>query len=528
MFGAKSRSSMFLSLALALILGIAAGAGLNLVEDLLADDRYPSGTIIADTDVSGLTLEQASRKLQNKTAIFKGVTYIFKQGKSSFSVSSDDLGAGLDLEAWLKEILKSEMQRPYLERLRNTNTRHYAFSVPIRYNRSAYGKVVKRMKLALERPPGNCKVHYDENGQPVIEPGTEGVSINAEETFMVLPTSYHGERVFQVPVGVTMVSPEVNPEQLVALNERASFITSFDPTNTNRTANLRQAASALDGVVVGPGQEFSFNAVVGPREISTGYKEAMVILQNVFTPGVGGGVCQVSSTLYNACLLANLKILERHNHSITVPYIPPGLDATVAYKIRDFRFLNNTGGPIVIKTAIGKSTLKITILGRPEPHETVKVERKVTSITDFKEIRKPDPTLPLGTLKVDHNGQKGYSVITYRVIYDENGREIKREMLARDVYKPLNKLILVGTNTNLNKAGSTEASPVPETPVGEPAGTGAGSTPASQPEPGQTPALTPEEEAANSGSQDAGSVQSPESQPASNSGEYDSHEIAVP
>jgi len=137
----------------------------------------------------------------------------------------------------------------------------------------------------------------------------------------------------------------------------AQYTTYFDSGQVNRTENIRLAAKALDGKLLAPGERFSFNESVGERTAEAGYKEALIIEGDVFTPGLGGGVCQVSSTLYNAVILAKLEVLERHHHTLPISYVPPGQDATVAFPVLDFRFRNSSDDYLLIRSFVEGSTL---------------------------------------------------------------------------------------------------------------------------------------------------------------------------
>jgi putative cell wall-binding protein len=137
----------------------------------------------------------------------------------------------------------------------------------------------------------------------------------------------------------------------------AQYTTYFDANQVNRTVNIRLATKALDGKRLAPGEQFSFNKSVGERTAEAGYKEALIIEGDVFTPGLGGGICQVSSTLYNAAVLANLEIVERHHHTLPISYVPPGQDATVAYPTLDFKFKNTTGATLLIRSSVEGGTL---------------------------------------------------------------------------------------------------------------------------------------------------------------------------
>ena len=137
----------------------------------------------------------------------------------------------------------------------------------------------------------------------------------------------------------------------------AQYTTYFDASIINRTENIRLAAKALDGKLLAPGEQFSFNKTVGQRTAEAGYKEAMFIVGKTYVPGLGGGVCQVSSTLYNVAVLAHLEILERHHHSLPVNYVPPGQDATVSFPYSDFRFRNITDNYLLIRSFVEGNSL---------------------------------------------------------------------------------------------------------------------------------------------------------------------------
>lgn len=117
-------------------------------------------------------------------------------------------------------------------------------------------------------------------------------------------------------------------------------------------------------MVLKPGEEFSFNQTVGPRTVEKGYQMAMIIEGDQFVPGLGGGVCQVSSTLYNAVRKANLRVIERAHHSLSVTYVPPGQDATVAYPVLDFKFKNDSEGYLLIRSTLDNNTVAFNIFGR--------------------------------------------------------------------------------------------------------------------------------------------------------------------
>lgn len=157
------------------------------------------------------------------------------------------------------------------------------------------------------------------------------------------------------------------------------------------------------------------------------------------------GICQISSTLYNAVLLANLEILERTNHGYTTDYVKAGTDATVYYGSLDFRFKNNRNYPIKIVCYAKNGIANFQILGlKQDPEYTVKIEANVVGSIPYKTIYQKDSSLPNGTTKVKQNGSNGCKTETYKIL-ELNGKVISKTLISRDTYNPHNKIILQGT-----------------------------------------------------------------------------------
>jgi len=515
-----------------IILGLVAGSSLYASQYLLAGDVFPRGTYVAGHDFSGITRDEAVRLISEQADKFASIEYSFTAPEFTYSIKAGDLGARLQVARFIEQVMEQEGRRGVWEQIHNYERRDYPIRIPIEYDREKYNQTMADVVGSLKDPVRIPRVKWDAGGNLVLVPGQDGFRIDPEATFKALPKYYSGEDKITSSLVADFESVNVNPADLKDLVELGSFSTWFDVKNVNRSSNLRIAASALDGAVVPPGREFSFNIAVGPREFSTGYKEAMIILQNEFKPGIGGGICQVSSTLYNAVLLANLPVVERHNHSVAVAYVATGTDATVTYQAKDLRFRNDTGSPICIKTIIQGGKLTVRLFGqRQGPLVKVKIERDVFGVTDFKEIRKGDPEMPLGEERVDHEGVKGYHVRTYRVVYNEEGQLLKRELLSSDVYKPLDKLVFVGTKLPLPinpipDFPSQEIPADPENPGTEPDNQDIPETPGTKPDPanpedpGTIPNLPPAPEGpAEDPGDDADSSAQPEPVPADDDGD---------
>jgi len=205
----------------------------------------------------------------------------------------------------------------------------------------------------------------------------------------------------------------------------------------------------MEGLILAPGQVFSFNQVVGPRTKDRGYDEADVILNNQLVPDIGGGVCQVSTTFYNAVLRANLEIMERHPHSLLIRYVEPGLDAAVAFGTKDFSFRNNTSGHLLIKSSAHYGTVTFKIFGLAEARQKVILKSIREREIPPKTIYRNDPYVPRGEYILEKNGSPGIHIRVDRYIYANNGQLISKDIVSRDYYPPIDRVIRSSTDPSL-------------------------------------------------------------------------------
>ena len=227
---------------------------------------------------------------------------------------------------------------------------------------------------------------------------------------------------------------------------------------SNRLKNVALAASRINGTVLRPGEIFSYNKTVGHRTVEAGFFEAPEIVKGALKPGVGGGVCQVSSTLFNAALLSGLKIVDRSHHAFPVHYLPAGLDATVVDGDIDFRFANSTDAPIYIYGNGKGGVLKFRIYGKTDPTRQIELVRGVRKEGDYGSETESDPSLPAGHRETKTPGHPRIDVTWYRVI-KENGAEVKRDTITTH-YRSIPAIVVVGTRaprvraTGANSAAS--------------------------------------------------------------------------
>lgn len=226
-------------------------------------------------------------------------------------------------------------------------------------NGKEYRQIVNKLNHQISQTPVNAKI----NDQGKIVPGKVGYKLNRKAFKEQFHTYLFGEGPFKVEVPELVVHPKVDSELLahIRVQRLSQYVTSFNPEKKGRSHNISLAAKAIDDHVVFPGEVFSFNKVVGKRTEEKGYMHAPIIIKGKLAEGVGGGICQVSSTLFNAIDQAGLQIIKRYSHSKRVPYVPPGRDATVSWYGPDFSFKNPYNQPILIRTSVNQGRLFIKL-----------------------------------------------------------------------------------------------------------------------------------------------------------------------
>ncbi len=229
--------------------------------------------------------------------------------------------------------------------------------------------------------------------------------------------------------------------------EIAGYATSLEGRTASQRTNARKAARALNGVLIGPGATFSFNRVVKSWSFDQGFLKAPVSYDGELVRAYGGGVCQTSTTLYNAALLAGLPIIERHSHVFAPHYVPPGRDAAVAQKVVDLQFRNPYLWPIRIRSTISRDRMEIRLYGAERPREAVDIDSEVLDSVEPQRLTRVvyRPGGTSGRSYLRNPGAVGYRVVTYRVV-SFGSREIRRERLADDTYQAMNRVIQVTDN----------------------------------------------------------------------------------
>lgn len=315
------------------------------------------------------------------------------------------------------------------------------------------------------------------NGNVNIIPQVTGRKIE-KDVLLQAATELEKTENLEKVIPVQLITPLITTEDAYArvFNDKLSTMSTHFTTSTlndkNRGENIKIAVAKIDGKILAPGEIFSFNDAVGPRTEDGGYQKAHTYTAGKVVDGIGGGICQVSTTLYNAVLKADLQVLERRNHMFTVGYVPFGQDATVSYGTTDFKFSNSTKWPIKIEAGVTKNNnVFFTFMGTNEnPGKSVIITTQTLKKTPFTTKYTDDPTLPEGKTEIKQIGKEGFVVDTFKTI-KQDGKVISQVKLHTSVYMPLEEEILKGTKKTVPAVPATPATTpaaTSDTPAGKP------------------------------------------------------------
>jgi vancomycin resistance protein YoaR len=301
-----------------------------------------------------------------------------------------------------------------------------------------------RMKDSVDRAPEDAHVDPRKQKAMAARPGLAlDVYASLERIDRALA---HGDA--RVELATLAIPAQRDLERFAHVDMRevlGEFTTRYNraPDMQNRTHNLHVAGAKIDGYVLEPGQIFDFNAVVGDRTLQAGFRMAPEIADGKLVEGVGGGTCQIASTLHAAVFFAGLPILTRYPHSHPSFYIKLGLDATVVYGSLNFRFQNDRPYPIVVEMTVEDGFVRAALHG-PERTHSVTFLRRVDQVMPFDEKSVPDANLPRGMRVLQQRGIPGFQITRFRVVRDERTQAARRERQT-DIYPPTSQIWRTGS-----------------------------------------------------------------------------------
>jgi vancomycin resistance protein YoaR len=410
---------------------------------------YP-GVYVEGIDLGKKNLKDAEGLLKKKyqqPVIDRKV--LIHAGSKEYTLDYKTLDIKYNIQQALQEAFSYGKSGSILQRYRNIiSPSTKQLRLPVSYNEKLVDEFLSNIEKELNKEPLNAGVAVSK-GIIKITSEADGAKLNKDALKQAVVEQLNtGVLVgnLEIDAPFEVMKPKISKEKISSINARiSSFSTSFAGSVANRVNNIQLAVKSINGLILMPGETFSFNQTVGERTAERGYKEAGVIVGDKLESGLGGGICQVSSTLYNAVLRTGLKSVERRNHTLPLGYVAKGLDATVDWGSIDYKFKNTFNYPIYIEgyTQNGsvffnvysnKDLTKKTYELSSEVYETIQPTMKNTD----------DPNKPAGQIEIINPGTPGFKVKVYRKTY-ENNNLVNTELISNDTYLPLNGETVKGT-----------------------------------------------------------------------------------
>lgn len=412
---------------------------------------FYGGTVVDSVDISGMDLDQALSYWEKEVEPRHASRTVSVQGAKS--VTSSQLGYSSNYASVLTSAFNAGRRGTLAQRysaIRSREGGKVSYTVDRRYyDPSVIKSYVNALGEATDRDPQNATITGFNASKRTFtySDGRSGARLDREKLANDIVSCLENGGGSVTPV-IATTQPSVTRSNIEGrYGLICSAVTNASSSSSNRLNNIKLALASVNGTCLKPGETFSYNGTVGERTAARGYKEAAAYNSGDVIQEIGGGICQVSTTIFNAAVKADLKIVERHNHSIPVSYVDKGKDATVSWGVQDLRFKNTTDGNIYICCYLSDNKrVYVEIYGLVrDDGVTITVEPTLERTYDFETEYRENFFLASGVRNTVKDGRKGYDVTTYKVWHDKNGKTIKKEVLCTSEYPRQNRLIEVGT-----------------------------------------------------------------------------------
>jgi len=426
------------------------------------DNVYVNGVSYA-----GLTREEGLAKAAAAEEEWLNTAYTFSYGNQTWTFTRDMMNADIDYETRLDQAWNFGHVGSVFERKRSIQM---VAETPVHitaeatYDDSLIESFIDGICAAIDVEPVDAVVVSDAEQPVVLTESRTGLKVNRDQFKEQIIDLITAEQI-DTAIPVETVFPAINSDD-VSFQVIGQFSTDVSFRSSKSRTNVRLALNAFNGITVQPGETISFNEIVGERTEANGFKEATEFAGDMTTLGIGGGVCQASTTLYNALVMSGMSITDRHQHSMTVSYVDPSLDAMVSWPKKDLKFKNNTPYSIFIYTSVSKEKATVTIYGhRPEYFyrlESIVTEQNIASTkvnyiedTEGKYVTFKDETY------LESQGKPGCKSEGWIVAYDWNTKEeVSRTQISRDNYSPGASVYYVGTQERTAELTAPSISPM--------------------------------------------------------------------
>lgn len=460
----KNLSKSFLNINKKILIGIAIFLMLLFISIMYFTNEYLNpkihkGVKIEEVDVSYLSKEEALKKVKKITDNeINNKKINFYYDDNEINIGLKDFGYKLDLDKAIDEAYNYGRSKNvfgnYIDLISSLLFKKNILA-DSSFNEIKRDKVITNLGKEIFKSPVDAHAIINEDGSVKIADSEIGRYLDLNETKTLLDGDLLEKEKIQLPVYKT--EPKIYSNYFDGIDKvLGDFSTDYSSSINNRKENIKIASSKFNNLKLNPGDEISFNELVGEITEETGFKSATVIVGGEYESGIGGGICQVSTTLYNSLILSDLEILERHNHSRPINYVDLGTDAAVASGYKDLKFKNNTNNPILILADADGNKLNFKVLGNSSDRDyEVKIiaERLGVVSPDVKTIY--SDSIPEGETVVRESGKRGYSYKTYKEII-KNGEVLEKKEISNSYYVPKDKVLVVGTGTTNNNDNEDE------------------------------------------------------------------------
>lgn len=455
--GKRHKNSLFISnmlLVVAVIAAVFFVGGLGGISRAIEDNRFAQGVSIGGTDVSGMSYNQASQLvLGSEDDMLAKIRLTLKYAGNKTVLGAGDLGMGTNAAEMLDEAYNYNKNKEDSLADRFDKSAELSagrdFKAEIVINENKLKETIEQFASAHNKPAVDAQaVFHKESKTFTYTQGENGNDIDVEETVRIIMERIRAGDYSELTIAGKQAEPEITGDDL---KNNTALIGSCETQSTddnNRNTNISLMCKALDGCRIDPGQVLSINDLVGERTPEKGFKKAPAIMDgNRLTNEYGGGICQVSGTLYNAALLANMEIVERVHHTWPSSYLPVGLDSTLNWDDKDLKIKNTSEFPIYISAKFEGRTVSVEIFGAPLPDGmTIDIENNI-----IKKIKPPASdiiytnALPVGVRQTQVSARQGYVVEIYRN-YLIDGKIVDSELISKDNYPAIKGVVLEGTD----------------------------------------------------------------------------------
>lgn len=415
------------------------------------EERIAQGVYIGNVNVGGMTAEEAENAVESYVQSVKDATITLEAGERSITVPASEFGIAFSGENVVNTAMDICKSGNLIKRYKDTKDLENGTKVvemSLTVDHTAVADLLDTQAANLNQDAVDYGLVRESSGFTISE-GRQGIAVNVDESVSAVEEFFNGSwdgSDAAVSLVADIVEPKGSMEELSKVTDLlGSYHTNFSGSTENRCENVRLATSKINGTVIYPGEEFSVHDAISPIDAEGGYQLAGAYENGQTVESYGGGVCQVSTTLYNAVLLAELEVTQRSNHSMIVTYVSPSMDAAIAGDYKDLKFKNNQDIPIYIEGYISGKDLYFNIFGE----ETRPSNRKVTYESEI--VSEEDPGTqfvatadPAGTLTKTQGKHLGYVARLWKIV-TVDGVEESREIWNNSTYRSSPKIVNVGT-----------------------------------------------------------------------------------